>query len=99
MKETLMIKGQISFQNYPLTALFPFKSESLSLQDLFEKNAPFASLANELASIRLLLIMDEIDLLVVDPMRYLEGFLTLEGKNIVIEEFTINEQTEQNVLK
>ena len=52
-----------------------------------------------LAALKILLNIDDADLLVIDPMHFLENFLILDGKTIIVEEFTINKNTEKNVIQ
>lgn len=95
MGDILKIGKSIDFQNYPLHIFC--KNETLGFHGLLEKNAIFSSLANEFASIQILLSIDFYDLLIIDPMHFLENFLALDGKTIIIEEFTMNINTEKNV--
>ena len=96
IREIIKIGDSVEFQNYPLHLIC--KNESLGLQGLLEKNLMFSSLSNEFIAIQMLLTIDFFDLLIIDPMHFLEQFLTVEGKAMIIEEFTMDKNTEKNVI-
>lgn len=95
MKDILLV-DQIEIKNFPFEILF--KYDVFNLQTILRKNSVYSCLFNEFATIKLLLNFEDIDLLIIDPMHFLEEFLNLEGRNIIVEEFTTNENTEKNVV-
>lgn len=95
------MKDLISFGNFNDFHSFPFqniyKSEIFNFKILVQKKSIYTSLYNEFSAIKLLLNLEYIDLLIIDPLHALENFLSLDGKHFIVEEFTINKNTEKNV--
>lgn len=95
MKNLLSFGNANDFQSFPFQNLY--KSEIFNFKTLVQKKSIYTSLYNEFSAIKLLLNLEDIDLMVIDPLHAVEDFLSIDGKNFIVEEFTTNKNTEKNV--